>query len=379
MEETYKMAERDNGFILPDVPPMNHGEHPDLLLEALSIAASYGNDEIKNRFPMGVYAHLSGYTGRGWLIGFDDACYCWEKYGIRNPDPAFAVSGLEANLEHQETLHEAIAYLGCAPQFLWNLGCRYGADPKLAAPLINAAQPVERPAIRQYVTDYLATRRKPVVCFLHSPGAPIVDAALLTGFQSGGEAILGRSPYQDATRDDSAGQGYFRLADWERDVVAIIGLGEEISATPKHHPCYTALENALRYSESYTRGTRHYGLSAYDAWESALLDEESLAGADDPIVSRRLLYHSSVAGNIACQKAFTAFPDYWDAVPSMGVISGLLGHAHDGPQIIHGLMWDVWQVVGGSNLGTPSITCGGRTTRRSVDSETAPSESGPWT
>jgi len=108
-----------------------------------------------------------------------------------------------------------------------------------------------------------------------------------------------------------------------------------------------AIQNALRYSESHTRDTKHYGLSAYDAWESALLDDESIPSADDQVVSRRLLYHSSVAGNIACQKAFTAFPDYWDSVPSMGVISGLLQRAAAGPQIIHGLMWDAWQVVGG--------------------------------
>jgi hypothetical protein len=341
------MTAQDKGFVLPDVPPINPNEHPDFFLEALSIAASYRNEGLKVQFPMGVYSHLSGYTGRGWLIGFDDACYHWEKYGIRNPHPAFAVSGLEPNLEHHETLHEAIAYLGYVPEFLWNADCRYDTDAGLAAPFANAAETVDRPAIRQYVADYLTTRRRPVVCFLYSAHTPIVDAALLTGFESGGEVILGRSPHQDAARDNPVEHGSFSLADWERDVVAIVGLGEEISVKPECHPCYTAIENALRYSESHTRGTKHYGLSAYDAWESALLDDESITGADDDIVSRRLLYHSTVAGNIACQKAFTAFPDYWDAVPSMAVISGLLQRAAAGPQIIHGLMWDVWQVVGG--------------------------------
>jgi hypothetical protein len=341
------MAEHGRGVILTDVPRFNPNEHPDILLETLSIAASYGNDGLQKRFPMGVYAHLSGYTGRGWLIGFDDACYYWEKYGIRNSNVAFAASGLGPNLEHHETLREAITYLGYAPEFLWNADCRYKADAERAAPFAGAAEMVDRPAIRRYVTDYLVKRRKPVPCFLHSPHAPIVDAALLTGFESGGEVILGRSPYQDAMGDHSAKHGYFSLADWERDVVAILGLGEEIQAKPKNHPCYTAIENALRYSASHTRDTKHYGLSAYDAWESALLDEESITGADDHVVSRRLLYHSSVAGNIACQKAFTAFPDYWDSVPSMGVISGLLQRAAAGPQIIHGLMWDAWQVVGG--------------------------------
>ena len=64
-------------------------------------------------------------------------------------------------------------------------------------------------------------------------------------------------------------------------------------------------------------------------------------------VARRLMYHSAIVGNIACQKAFTAFHSYWDNVPGMGVIRGLLQRAVAGPQIIHGLMWNVWHVVGG--------------------------------
>jgi hypothetical protein len=340
------MTERDSVFILPDVTPFNPGEHPDLFLEALSTAASYGNDALRERFPMSVYAHLSGYTGRGWLIGFDDAGYYWEKCGVRNPHQDFAVSGLEANLEHLETLHEAIAYLGFAPELLWNADCRYKADPELAAPFVNAAKVVDRPAIRRYVIDSLTTRGRPVICFLYTPHIPYVDAALLTGFESGGSVVVCES-HTDATTDDPTQYGTFRLADWERDVVAIVGLGRETATEPKCHPCYTMIGNALKYSESYTRGTRHYGLSAYDAWERALLDEESIAGSDDHVVSRRLLYHAAVAGNIACQKAFTAFPNCWDAVPAQGVISGLLQRAAAGPQIIHGLMWDVWQVVGG--------------------------------
>lgn len=335
------MAPRDGGFVLPDVPPLNRDEHPDLALEALSLAAAYGTDGLQGRFPMGVYPHLSGYTGRGWLIGFDDAAYYWERHGVRNPDPGFAAAGLESNLEHWESLREAIAYLGFAPELLWHGDGRYAVDPVLAAPFVAAARTVDGPQLRREVVEQLTARRRPVVCFLHSPQIPIVDGALLTGFEARGEVVLGRSPHQEA------GDGHFRLADWERDVVAVLGLGPQAPPEAAPHPCYTAIGNALRYSASRRCGTRHYGLAAYDAWEAALLDEAGLAGADDHTVSRRLLYHSGVAGNTACQKAFTAFPDYWHAVPSMGVISGLLQQAVAGPQIIHGLMWDLWQVVGG--------------------------------
>ena len=55
------MAQYERDFVLPDIPPFNPGQHADLFLEALSIAASYGTDGLKKQFPMGVYAHLSGY------------------------------------------------------------------------------------------------------------------------------------------------------------------------------------------------------------------------------------------------------------------------------------------------------------------------------
>jgi hypothetical protein len=83
---------------------------PDAFLEAVVIAASYERNDLKDRFRMDVYPHLSGYTGGGRLIGFDDAAYHWEKHGMRNPDPAFAVTGLRANPVHHETLSAAIRY-----------------------------------------------------------------------------------------------------------------------------------------------------------------------------------------------------------------------------------------------------------------------------
>lgn len=62
------MGKPTDGFILPDVPHINRAEHPDIFLEALSIAAACGSDRLEERFPMGVYPHLSGHTGQGWLV-----------------------------------------------------------------------------------------------------------------------------------------------------------------------------------------------------------------------------------------------------------------------------------------------------------------------
>jgi hypothetical protein len=172
-----------------------------------------------------------------------------------------------------------------------------------------------------------------------------VDFALLTGYESHGQTIMGRSPHQNPEMDNSGEYGYFRMDNWEQEVLAIIGVGEEEKMEWDKHPCFIAIQNALKCSKSYTRGTRHYGLSAYDAWERALLDDGNIVDVDNEIVSRRIVYHILLTGFIASQKAFTALPDCSSA-PSHGVINGFVKRAQAGPGLIHGLMWDVWRVFG---------------------------------
>ena len=338
--EVNTMTELKKDFILADVPRIENTEFPDIFTDALRIAISYQNEEIKKRFPEGIYEGVSGFTGRGWLIGFDDACFYWEKHGRQGPNESFAVSGLETLLEHPDTMLDAVEFLGYAPEFLWNEDCQYKTDNEK---FISMAEMVNNEKIRQYVTASLVEHQRPVIALLHLPNNSIVDFALLTGYESHGQTILGRSPHQNEM-DNSGEHGYFRMDNWEREVLAIIGIGKEKKMERGKSPCFIAIENALRCSKSYTDGTRHYGLSAYDAWERAILDDKNIAGVDNDIVSRRLVYHILLTGFIASQKCFTVLPDC--NAPSMGVIDGYVKRAQAGPELIHGLMWDVWHVIG---------------------------------
>jgi hypothetical protein len=231
------------------------------------------------------------------------------------------------------------------PELLWNQDCAHPVHPARAAGFISASQKIDSRGLRDYVTNRLTTDRRPVIALLHLPGAPGAEMALVTGYEAEGAVILGRSPFQDASMDNTGPHGYFRLGDWERNVIAVIGVGEERKAEDSKSLCYTMIEKALKYSQSRQQGTRHYGLSAYDTWEAALLDDAAIDGVSDEIVSRRLLCHSLTAGFFASQKAFTVFPEC--QAPSMGVVEGFLRRAAAGPGLIHGLMWDVWHVVGG--------------------------------
>jgi hypothetical protein len=357
------MATPDRCFALKDVPTLENGEFPDIFADALGVVVSYGDEGVVERCALlkeyritrghrhGIYGAISTITGRAWLIGFDDACYYPEKYNLPFPHNSFAVAGLEANLEHFETLYAAVRWMDRAPHFLWNTDCTYPVDPRLAAGFIASAEPAGAGTVRQYITETLAAQQRPVIVLLHLPEAPLVEMALVAGYEAGGAVILGRSPYRNSPKHSTGEYGYFRMADWEKNTIAVLGVEEEKPAGWDKALCYLAIENALRYSGSCTRGTRHYGLAAYDAWERALLDEESIAGLDDETLSRRLQYHSAMAGFVACQKAFTVLPE--NNAPTMGVINGLVRRGSNGPVMIHGLMWDVWQVAGAYWRGIP--------------------------
>ncbi len=331
-------------FILPDVPRIENTECPDIFTDALKIAISYQNEEIKMRFPGGMYESISGFSGRGWLIGFDDACFYWEKHNKQGPHESFAVDGLETLLERPETMLDAVEFTGHTPVFMWNEDCQYKVDDGKASDFINMAEKVDNEKIRQYITTSLVENQRPVLVLLHLPSNSIVDFALLTGYESQGRTILGRSPHQNPKMDNSGEYGYFRMENWEQEVLAIIGVGEEREMQQDKHPCSIAIQNGLKCSKSYTRGTRHYGLSTYDAWERAILDDENIVNVPNDIVSRRFVYHILLTGFIASQKCFTALPDC--KAPSHGVISGYVKRAQAGPGLIHGLMWDVWRVIG---------------------------------
>jgi hypothetical protein len=342
--EVNTMTELEKDFILADVPRIENTECPDIFTDALRIAISYQNEEIKKRFPEGIYDCISGFSGRGWLIGFDDACFYLEKHDKQGPNESFAVSGLDTLLEHPDTMRDAVEFLGHSPEFLWNGDCQYKVDRGKAMGFLNMAEKVDGQKIRQYVTTNLIEHQRPVIALLNLPSVSIVEFVLLTGYESYGQTIMGRPPNQNPKMDNSGEYGYFRMDNWEREVLAVIGVGEEKKMERDKHTCFIAIENALKCSKSYTIGTRHYGLSTYDAWEQAILDDKNIADVDNDIVSRRLVYHILLAGFIASQKCFTILPDC--KAPSLGVINGFVKRAQAGTGLIHGLMWDVWRVIG---------------------------------
>jgi hypothetical protein len=239
------------------------------------------------------------------------------------------------------------------PEFLWNTECRYEVDSDMAAPFVAIAKGTNNAGVRDCVTGYMGKQKRPVVCFIRTDDRP-PQPALVSGYTDGGETILVRYAYMPESPENEPGS--IPITDWEQDVLAVIGISDGTPEESKLHPSYVAITNGLKYSRSHTVGTKHYGLNAYDAWANALLNDAWFYGVSDEIVARRLAYHSILAGSIACQKAFTAFPEGWRSVPGqlipgMGVINETIDCAQAHAHKVHGHMWDVWHVVGGYRKG----------------------------
>ncbi len=212
-------------LILENVPKIENLKWPDIFSDALGTAVCYHDDDMLERRgllrdyhlrigrPSGVYTAISTITGRGWRIGFDEAAYYPEKYGMHHVYPNFAVSSLEAYLEHYDSLLEAIRFVDRVPELLWNRDCATPVDPRQAAGFVKASQQVDSQEIRRYVTHALAERGRPVILLLHPPQVPVVEMAQIAGVEAGGEVILGRSPYQNEKMDNSGEYGYFRMRD----------------------------------------------------------------------------------------------------------------------------------------------------------------------
>ncbi|MHB0876871.1 MAG: hypothetical protein ACYC5O_12605 [Anaerolineae bacterium] len=351
------MPEPDS-IVLPDVLAIQNMEYPDIFSDALSTTVCYGDEAVYERSPLlrayrltpadsnRVYGAISAVSGRGWLIGFDEAAYYRERGHAAEPAASFAVAGLGACLEHHDSLWQAISLLDRVPEPLWNDDCEADLADSQAAGFVGASTRVESRALRRYVTEYLATHRRPLIALLHLPHVPVVEFGLLTGYESCGDVILGRSPYLGPPAEGSGPDGYFRMRHWEPRVLAVIGIAQEKATDlTSQRIGYLAIENDLRLSVTRCEGTRHYGLVAYDAWARALLDDGASDDVSDEVACQRLQHHSITAGYIACQKAFCVMPEV--EAPSMGVVTGYARRAAAGPGLIHGLMWDAWQAVGG--------------------------------
>ena len=102
------------------------------------------------------------------------------------------------------------------------------------------------------------------------------DCALVTGYDSDGDVLLGWSTYQDVRADHDVPHdplGYFRKPEWHEKTHGYVLLGGRHEPTSRASTYRDALQLARRVVRTPTLGDRSCGLRALEVWAQAMGDD----------------------------------------------------------------------------------------------------------
>ena len=225
-------------------------------------------------------------------------------------------------------------------------------------PAANVEQDRER--FLQAIIESLRKGRPVVAYGVVGPPEP----AIITGFDDGGETLLGWSFFQSIP-DFAAGvefepSGYFRKRNWFEDTHSLLIIDEKQERPPLKEIFTDALHWMVKVvrvpmvrpesdAPEWYRG-RANGLAAYDAWQESLLCDEDFTGASEAALLQMHDIHNSAVGQVAearwygCQFLIEAVNA--DAL-HYNMFEDLL-HAAACYAAEHDLMWKVWDLAGGN-------------------------------
>jgi hypothetical protein len=221
--------------------------------------------------------------------------------------------------------------------------------------------------------DRGATLRRRIVESIDT-GMPVIsyglfgppEPGLVTGYDAGGDVLVGWNFFQNmdgGCQKEPTGQ--YRKADWEKDIAAIVVIGEKRERPGIPVLFRGAVERAVRIlrttsvadgpdaPEGY-RGRRH-GPAGFDAWAGSLGHDADFDGADEATLRQRHFAHDNCVGTLAEARWYgnrflvdmTGFTDagvHRDAVEGLLAAAALFAGEHS-------LMWKVWDRAGG--IGNP--------------------------
>ena len=173
--------------------------------------------------------------------------------------------------------------------------------------------------------------------------------SLITGYDDGGDTIIGWSCFQDDERKKEELQfepeGYFRKRDWEKDTMVVVRISGEKAESPDRESLERqVLEYGTCLSQGLVHGNESWGFEAYKRWACAV-EDEGTGDLSEDILKGRLQYHTHFIGHLAAQKWYTSV--YLKDMKKRGwnVSDTLCASANYAK--IHELMWNCWQVAGG--------------------------------
>jgi len=151
--------------------------------------------------------------------------------------------------------------------------------------------------LRGQLTDEAGFRRRitrsiqegrPVIAF-GVIGPP--EACVITGYDEGGDVLIGWNVFQNDEGAETEPSGYFRVRDWYPKTHALLLLGERVG---KPHPREVDRET-LKWALEVLRTSRvrntHAGPAAFEAWAADMLNDEYFPEGNIGVLRARLMCH----------------------------------------------------------------------------------------
>jgi hypothetical protein len=135
------------------------------------------------------------------------------------------------------------------------------------------------------------------------------DCCILTGYDEGGQVLLGWSTYQDIPDDHTEphdSTGYFRKTGWHDNLAGTILLGQK-GEPPQPRAVYLdALKWALHLLRTPTIGGKRTGLAGLQTWAEEMTDEQYFPAGNDELIGWR--YVSAAVNMTMLRDHCTAAP-----------------------------------------------------------------------
>jgi hypothetical protein len=169
------------------------------------------------------------------------------------------------------------------------------------------ARPLDREAVQHQVVESLRDRRTPVIG-LGGFGPP--EPFLITGYDEGGDVLLGWSHLQgDAKDKPEVGfepTGQFRLRDWDRVIDGVVVVTGKKDRPPLRQVYRDALARGVRELQTMGGEEDRLGMAAMEQWAVHLGREADYAGFSAEQWQKAHSDHGSTAGDLAERRALAA-------------------------------------------------------------------------
>jgi hypothetical protein len=124
------------------------------------------------------------------------------------------------------------------------------------------------------------------------------DCVIITGYDEGGEVLLGWSSYQDIPDDHNIPHdetGYFRKPGWHEHLPGYILIGEKVERPPLRAVYLEALKWAVYLMHTPQMGKNATGLSGLQVWSDEMTEDKYFPAGNDELIGWRYV---SVAINM---------------------------------------------------------------------------------